>query len=378
MDRERIRNQQDEILKKINKQDEAEKPLEENFLKINRDELSSVDLEDTFGLFGKRLSQFIEEVDLDHPEICNIFDCAFENNSDFGAAILDIMRLKKDPNMSVWIRGNAGHILKKHDLYRKLYRSIDTPSKNCFNIRLLKKDKLNLARSQKNTKNVNPRQLMDRSEYWEEIDDDFSNYSRFHNRLLLLIEEGTRQHERFAEFGMTSLAREVQLELDEIIHDSKHKDHLGFNQISFIEAAIILGKILDVKFKNMSQYDPSGGFGGFGTLPCDQFKGVDSFDWAFCDREHLINYNPIIIPTCKCPNKPPEIEELIKKLDNWPDMNYKPIFDNLWLMVPEISCGDRGSLFDQGIVDDLIESKKVVGALLGEVDGIVYFISHWM
>ena len=149
----------------------------------------------------------------------------------------------------------------------------------------------------------------------QETPDDFFYYMRNANHLHPLIEEATRQHQRFSEFGLTSMAAEIKSQLSKLIRNFKDDSYYGFNRITMTNASIILSKMHNATFSNQ----------------------------------------PLIKPSVKMDSCPASMDNLVKKLDKWPEALDKPIFDNLWVMV-----------------------YGVINVILGDKDGKVYFISYWM
>jgi len=324
------------------------------------------------GNFGVRLLGFAAEVDFAHPDLSELFD------EEFSQSIMCLVKLAHDNDLNEFVADNLRRVITKHPRYKELSRVIDAPSKNLRHCRFSKPEFWSRIRDQKRTQNVDLRVMLTKGEdFWEETPDDFVSYLRHFNRLLPLIEEATAQHEHFTNFGLTSLAQEIQSQLTRIMAESKDDRYYGFNRITMTAAAVILGKMHDATFqisKNDSMSLRLSRTSYRCRLTCQQFYGNRHFD-ALNQEFSLpfMEYKPLIIPVCQMERRPGEMVRLLQELDSWPELGHKAVFDNYWVMLPDFNITG-----DQELMYDLVEDQKLVGVLLGEKDGDVFFVSYWM
>lgn len=363
MDYKEIKSQQKRILTQIDDCDESYEVNESGLLHKLSDYKTEI-IQDALGNFGLRLSNFAAEVDFSHPDIISIYDEVF-GDEDFKLDILNILDIASTNEFRPFVLKYLSRIITNHSRYKDLSERIDAPSKNLRHVRFAKEEIRREIREEKRIQDVSFRILMKKSkDSWDENPKDFSSYIRGFNRLAPLVEEATAQYHRFENFGLTSLACEIKSQLFDLVTKSKDDSYYGFNQITMITSSIILGRMYDaIIYTNQ----PDSWINK--TYQCkmksDQFRSDDhhNFPLDFCE------YKPTFIPSVKMKSVPSDMISVMKKLDNWPEACGKPIFDNFWVMLPDINLE---------LIYDLIEDEKVVGVLLGEKDDDIYFVSYWM
>ena len=120
------------------------------------------------------------------------------------------------------------------------------------------------------------------------------------------------------------------------------------------------------------------------------------YDFMLGSNIEEIDYGPRLYPIYDFEDIMPEdVKSVIKLLDKYPECNGYPIFDNFWVLVPGVAYPEncQSSFYDEtGMIRDFnsmedaykaldkifLKGQHVVGAVLGEVDGKLYFISYWI
>jgi len=376
MDHEKIRSQQNKILAQIETLGEAHEPLQSSLLESLCDHDKTV-IHQALGNFGVRLLGFTTEVAFAHPDLFRLYDSAFADGSDFSNAALDLLKLSKQNQLSPFVAENLSRVITKHPQFKMLSRVIDAPSKNFSHIRFTRVELREQLRSIKKESKVDLRVLRTKgSDCWEDSPDDFASYTQFFNRLLPLIEEATEQHKHFTSFGLTSLASEIEAQLSKIVAESKDDRYYGFNRVTMTSAAVILGRMFGATFEILNKTYSANKRELKSRLEYRQFQGnfmFDALSQEFCLP--TFNYEPVVVPLHDMERVPGEMVTLLRKLDKWPEASGHSIFDNFWVMLPKIDPAGRG---DRELMYDLLEDGRLVGVLLGEKDGEVYFVSYWM
>ncbi|CAE7860220.1 unnamed protein product [Symbiodinium microadriaticum] len=306
----------------------------------------------SLGNFGVRLLAFASEVDFAHPDLGPLFD-----EEGFGEAALSLAEFSHHLDND-FVTENLSRVLVKHPRHKVLTRIIDAPTKNFRHARFVKSEHLEEIRSIKRTQHVDLRVMDGKGEgFWDECPDDFSTFIRGFNRLKPFVEEATAQHERFTSFGLTSMAREIEDQLNKIVSEADDETYYEFNRITMTTAAVILGHMLNAKYK-LPDYRNSS---GYYYLSTSQFSG-DKDDHYDNIRKltdavgSTFRYRPIVIPPCQMDRKPADMVSLLQRLDSMPEVGGRPIFDNYWVMLPEMNL-----IGDWAIMYDLIEEEKLTG-----------------
>lgn len=315
-----------------------------------------------------RLKGFAAEVDFAHPDLFGLFD------ADFSESVLCLLRVA-GCELNEFVAENLRRVITKHSQYKHLSRIVDAPTKNLRQCRFVRPEFRSAIRNVKRTQPVDLRVLVSKGlDFWDDCPDDFSGYIRGLNRLLPLVQEATAQHERFTTFGLTSLAKEIEDQLNKIMSASQDDRYYGFNRITMTTAAVILGHMLNVSFQPSKHGDHMYSRPFRCRLDCRQFSGNPHFDAL--DKDFPIgvtDYKPIVIPINQMERKSAQMLSLLQSLDNWPETQNKAIFDHFWVMTPDLNFTGN-----QELMYDLIEDGRLVGILLGEKDGDVFFVSYWM
>lgn len=365
MEIQKIKSQQAEILAKIDTLEEVTRSKSEPSLLRYVSNCKKEDTQKALGVLGESLYDFTSEIDLDHPDLPSIYENAF--SGDFADNAIDVLSIaKSNPDLTSFVADNLRRLISNHPTYKKLMKFIDAPSENLLHVRFAN-DPL-IARKKKQLQSVSLKVVAKKGEdYCNEQPSDFSVYKRGFNRFESLIKEAEEYRDRFATFGLTSMAGEIERQMKQIVIESEEDRYYGFNQITMTSAAVTLAKMIGAK---IVFYDDRNSYSRHLSITVDtEVLGKSNWPLKTFDK----NFSASLVPTCQMPRLPASMIELLEKFDHWPEAGNKPIFDHFWVMFPDFTFGYN---LDASL--DLLESEAVCAILLGELDGRIYFLSYWI
>jgi len=203
-----------------------------------------------------------------------------------------------------------------------------------------------------------------------DFDDYFHGVLRYEND----IKEAKKKMARLADSGLVSMAAEIQLGLSTMIEKSKLSQYMGFNQITLMEAAIILGNMIGCVYSLYRYVIPEGTFEG--QSECRYLPRI----YPYHDLEDIAS---------------DEMKSLVDYLDEYPPLGGRTLFDHFRVLVPggewQESIGSLAHsstkmsdglsfpdvLVGQKRIDETLIRKGMTAILLGERDGEHYFVSYW-
>jgi hypothetical protein len=341
------------------------------------------------GKVGKRLIEFINAADLNHPDLAYIVDDIFNHNGDFRQQVQEVLDL-------------ADRCKHLSNISSSFYKLIDRSkfSKTFLHrtpIRVYKslKDRDAIRRNRK-MQNVNI--VYKESEVWNSQPTSFQSFNRHAMTYLEAIELAERKLDRYTEVGCETIADKITKEIRQLRINLSYK-YCGFNRITMTAAVTILAKAHG--FKLRKTWDIHGNQLVKVIVPPNLIQNFqpDETDLpAMFVPTHIedYHYEPRIYPISQMlAHAPEDMTRLVDHLDHFPDMNGKALFDDLLVLVPSISLHNyNGTYFTKTkggnvlgfnkmeeaaayLDKTLIEGGIIQPILLGERDGVCYFVAYW-
>ncbi|RTK97706.1 MAG: hypothetical protein EKK64_00390 [Neisseriaceae bacterium] len=369
-----------------------------------------------FGKFGLDLKDFIDKIDLSHPEIDIIFDGILSDDETLSKNFIELInlaKLAKKNNLNKILPLLSKDYIK--DLFPKsLVRKIESPSK--LYLRMLKdSDSRMEVRQTKRMQNIDLQSLYSKGDYfWQLQPNSFTKFLRFDNSYLEDLRIAEKKAAKYKELGCSFLYEEINKSIEsfkEIIKDN----HFGFNRITMTNAAVILAKSLGFNFSSQEKVNNFGNIRIESEITVNRnlfegfnFGNEDSIEYDFClsklTKNHIFSskkmenccYQPRIYPLHEFMDlASTETKDSIAVLEKFPEASYKPIFDHFGIIIPSISLEkDENGLYsfsNNGISYcfenkedaekslDLILVKKeyLPSIIVGDKDGKCYFLSYF-
>lgn len=346
------------------------------------------DDQECFGILGQKLHRFGCSIDLEHPDLDNICDGQItgegcNNFSSIAIDFLKIVRFIKQNNISCFLLDNIVKFFSDCNYYAHIEKIIDSPKLNQLHARLLKnKEDILSVRSTKKSQSI----TIENPCNWTELPDNLFNYTRYKNIYEKNIEQAIKTRQNFLEHGLNFMAEAVEKDISKTKNEINKNFYFGFNKISIKFAASVAAKACGFSFEKPTDTSP--------TISTDRIKHLA----PICEIDR-INLEAKIYTTQEISDRIPRpIAELIDYLDNFPELQNKPLFDYYRVIIPcvDISSmfngrcfeykdykGNNFEIFDREYYQkifnlDLIEQKIIVGILLGERDGENFFISYFI
>lgn len=364
---------QDEFLKRLNTKSQLPKiiipSLLSHLLEYN-DEIIQMSL----GEFGQKLKDFVQVIDFSHPEIEKVFNNIF--SKDFSQECLELLALAEFAKTKQFNRiiPVIGKIITS---------DIRIPS--C--VRLLKDPK-----ERKEIRSSKRMQIIDLDYFyrdgeqaWNNKPNNFNNYLRFSEVYLEDIKNAEQKAEKYKKLGCLSLANEIT---KDVIKFKEYLDqaYYGFNQISLVDASVILAKNIGYNYKISNLFE--------GNKIIINRKFFYNFDPISDDLP--FNYEPRLYPLHNFWEiLSQQTLDIVNTLESFPDAGNKPIFDHLCIIVPGTNFPEikrdyysiinrEGKQLDFDLREDalklldtiLLESKYYSAIIVGEKDNKFYFVCY--
>lgn len=349
-----------------------------------------LDLESALGKFGVKLKHFIDLIDEDHPDLANIFNGQFisENDNVLGRHIVDLLKLNsfaKHENISNKYIDLLKKLLIELDA-EKILTKIDSPITNQSYIRFVKSKEIrNFIRLKKIHQFFSignyPEQI------WNATPVDLDFVSRYKNVFEGEIEKVENRRLLFKQHGLEHMALEAEKEISYLRTSAEEKQYLGFNEIPIKFLALLLAKMNGFEqtniSKNINKY----------VLQKEKLpQNVLTKDYSELEVQCTL-YN--------CRNCldfiPQKLQQLIEHLDELPELGNRPAFDRFRIVLTTVKLPNQnGCVYELQntsskieIFSDynqaqhalnyrLVQTSQTIGGLLGERDGVHYFISYFM
>jgi len=341
---------------------------------------------DTFGESGKKMKLFAEMADIDHPDLFvhvskRIPD---ESISQACSEFLNVSNYANKENFSLVIPTVIYNVASKMLASSSQIKFMDDPTKTNCSLRFLKnKEDRHNVRQKKSTSSFSSLGVFDGNL------NSLGGYVRNNKLNELDILKAKEKMTRYRKSNCSFLAREVGNSIEAFKQITVNR-YYGFCPIKAIQAAAILSNVH--------------GFSVSGSLPVVAMVTVKKSQFYKFHKNMEVNEVDClarVYPLHDIQLMPSDnFKEVIKKLENWPEANDKPIFDHFLVLVPSIDVRQAFNSYDkspfevisydgepcvldthddvQRFVDfELIKNKIVRPILLGEKDGECYFVCHW-
>lgn len=359
-------------------------------------------LEFSFGHLGQSLGSFIKTLDLNHPEITNVFDGALIDGTSFSKQFMEFLALSQYAYNSgiTSIFPLLGDILLREICDKSFLKKIENNCNKCH-VRLissqLERDSVRLNKKMQviDLQNIYKKN----ADVWKMQPDDFLPFLRFDSVYSNEIAKAEKKMRRYQELGCITLANEIAKSIQNF-RDNMEQSYYGFNRITMTNAAVILAKL------HGFSYTPSQSVyaGGFYTNTDPQIHVYNSFfnNYNFDPTNALSAmysnlysryvYEPKVYPFYELKElASDQLLNIINKLENFPEANGKPLFDHYGVIVPSFSYNLLYINDESGVIQNftsaieasraldkiLIRKKLIFPIVVGERDGKCFFICHW-
>jgi hypothetical protein len=322
-----IEIQQSEFLKQIYEIKEVKKKPDTSGILKDVRYYSDEDLGLALGPVGVKLKSFSNEIDLDHPDLPNLFNgelvgCEKGTFSKQALDDLNIYFLTKRSNLGIsqTLIKDLCQSVKKNSLYEDF---VARPN-NHIHVRIVaSKEKREYLRSRKFIQTI-----------YQSTDFGVSLRDYCRNNFLYEkeIEEIKEKANHFKDHGLKGMAAEIEKSIQRLNDISARDNHYGFNKIEIYNTVHPLARLMNISMSN--DYVAR-------AYPYHQLKSIAS----------------------------KEMESVFLRLESFPEALDKPIFDHYRIVF--ISPSDQNT-------SDVDSLKSNIGVFLGEKDGEHFFISYWM
>lgn len=316
-------------------------------------------IEKIFGETGIELKKFANEIDFDHPHICDVMNGIFAISDEFSDTFIQLLELgklacEKKYDLAV---AHFPKIFRRLCLDKKMVKS---PNLAKQFVRLLKDaDSRNKFREQKKIETIEL--SFAKSELlWHGLPTDFTMYARYSDAYIGILSEAKQKAEKYKSLGCEILYDEIQKSISEF-EDSFVYSYHGFHRLKMTEAAIILAKFHGFVLEKITEKS-------FITIKNFQFNCFDLPDHRQRRAEAFV-YQPHAIPLGHMTWLPDSVVDIIQHLEHFPEINNKPVFDHFVFVCPKVNGMAKK-------VKELVEEGIFMPILLGEKDGKCYFICH--
>jgi hypothetical protein len=345
------------------------------------------------GKIGKKLIEFINTVDLNHPDLPHAVETIFLDSQCLQQT-QEVLELAEKCKHLSSITSNFHKLVNRHCFSKSFLQS--TP----FSPRLWKsKQELNAIRKNRKMQKVDLKELYKNGNaIWNRLPTDLSIYNRNKLPYLKEIEESERKLDRLIDLGCTSTADKITAEVKQLRINLSHR-YCGFNRVKVLLAAAILARMHGYKLR--TTWDIHDNQKISVVIPNNllyDFQPDESElpSLMFASTYENYQYEARIYPVHQLySTASEELIRVLDHLDNFPDMNNKVLFDDLLILVPSVKLNNyNGTYFvkDQEgnilgfdseedatiFLDKILIQNGLVSALLGERDGICYFICYWI
>lgn len=345
------------------------------------------------GKVGKKLVEFINAIDLDHPDLPYVVDNIFQDIN-CRQQVQEVLEVADKCKHLSSISSNFPKLINRHGFSKHFLQATH------YSPRLWKsKRELNAVRKNRKMQNVDLKSLHKKPNIWNRLPDDFKTYNRNNIPHLQEIEESERKLDRYIDLGCADIADKITKEIRQFRINLSYR-YCGFNKVTMMAASAILARMHGYKLK--TSWDIHDNQTVSIIIPNQllyDFQPDDSeLPSVFIPRSLNgdYEYEARVYPVCQMfSTASEEMVKLIDHFDNFPDINGKVLFDDLLVLVPSVKLyGYSGTYFIKDkkgnilgfdseqeaaafLDKKLIESGSVYPVLLGERDSMCYFISYW-
>lgn len=355
-----------------------------------------------FGDLGHKLFEIISEIDNDHPEVKYGKFLSSFNKEEFDniSGYLSLCKLANQNNLDFVISMFSKHITKS--IFDAKNEIGFLKNRQNF-VRLFKnKEVRDSLRKIKQTRPIGFTNVDKKLyELWQ-CDIDFSRFARFGNFYLEEIEIVNKKIDTYQSMGLNLLAKEIESSLADY-QEKSDLNYYGFQRITVTIAALSLAKLHGYKlqvFNRISSIKVPANFYNFEGKSLLNYVPSNNDVWGghvgLPVKLEDYDYMPLAIPLHDVEKIPDSMKKVINHLEEFPEAEYKPIFDHYLIISPgpkyprinESSCDIFDKTGKKNNFSDPISAKKFLDntlinegyltpILLGEKDGKCYFICFW-
>ena len=367
------------------------------------------------GDLGQTFLAFMAVVHKDHPSLCDINGGTLAEGGKVYNRVTETLEMvgfareKGFKDMPLVIRD---WLNRNHDRIQKMMKK--PPAR--FLRRASDRDKARLVAK---PKNISLSSVYEKGpqETWDVLPDSLLPYVRMGPGFIKRIAELGAMAEKLKRLGMSSQVNALHNDADNI-RDQISEQYNKFVRLRLIDVAVIAAKAMGCQWTRSRRNRI--------TVPVSHFRnpfwvtkrdsenlGNDPYLADIFDRHVLIeanylqesggrspvlSYAPAAYPVAHFPaKKPARVVRILATLDNHPDMDGCPMFDNIWVIVPSVVAtpgysdyyefhdGERCNKyydywdFRRHLDTYLVETQQVFPILLGELRSLkkCYFVGYW-
>ena len=344
------------------------------------------------GKIGRKLIEFINKVDLNHPDLPHAIDGIFQNNDNARQQVQEAIELADRCKNFSAISPNF-HKLIDRNVFSKMFLT-----DKYFGARLLKSSQeRNLIRKNRKIQNVDLRAVYKKgNEIWGSQPNTFEAYNRHNMPFLQEIEISEQKIIRYMDLGCETLADKISKEVRQLRINLSYR-YCGFNRITMTVASLILARMHGYKLRTSWDIHDNQvvTIAIQNNLLYDFQPNESELPTTFVTKcSNGYHYEPRSYPVHKM-SVSEDMSRLVDHLDSFPDMNGKALFDDLIVLVPSVKLNAyNGTYFIKDLNGNilgfdnqeeaaifldkvLIEHGFIQPILLGERDGMCYFLCYW-
>jgi hypothetical protein len=352
--------------------------------------------------FGGKLKDFVDSVDLTHPEVADLFEGCLVDGSDFALDLQELVRLglyAKENKLTRIMPAVVKKVVNQERERRSCLRSLGSPMDNRVHARLMQShQERNVVRHTKKAQVIELGIITKKGdELWHSLSPSFRPFVAGKAMYNEEIAEATRKANRLRNLGCLGLAGEIDRSID--VFQCHVKDcYYGFNRITVTTAAVILARLHDYTISTTFTHWESNERKCCIKVPRPRFFDFTTEERPPLSRSDYFLYQPMAYPAHRLNNlASAETKQLIELLDNFPDANGKAIFDHFIAVVPGVqypTVGHEGcwrvrnykgvvevyetsEIASEAVDFSLVENGYITPVLLGERDGKCYFIDYF-
>jgi hypothetical protein len=388
VDRDQVSKQQGAALERVMVEKEALPPPPVCSLLTRLQLYTAEERRYCFGTHGLNFFAFADNIDLEHPDLNNLFfgQLTEDRPGYFGRDSSDLLKLASygiNFSMSQYVLHNLKRVITQHEMWNEISRKLDDPHRNQLHVRLVKdKNERNKIRKSKRTQPIELRVLFKKgNRLWENTPEDFGVFIRDEIRYGLQLQKALERLDHFQKLGLSCMAEEVKKSVDFLEAKARFDLYLGYNKINLTQAAVILAKMIGCEFHN-----------DLASTVCIPSDKLYDFSAVPLSRGHF-KYQPQAYCLHDMPDPPENVQKIIDHVESMPELGGRAAFDHYRVVVPSFNYPDiyltykelnGGTVSNnnyaemrEGIDFELLKAGITTGVLLGERDGSSYFLGYW-
>jgi hypothetical protein len=283
------------------------------------------------GKIGRSLIEFINKIDLQHPDVQYVVDQVFQNDGHLKQQVQELLELADKCRHLTAISANFHKLVDRN-------RLLKTPLQ--FAARLFKSSKERSSfRKEKTSQIVDLKNICNKGvEFWNRQCSNFSTFNRYSVPYLKDIEDYEEKAEKYLDVGCKDISNKLGHEI-RALRAAFNDRYCGFNRITISRASLILAKMHGCRFKvSWDIHDNKSN-----SIVTQKSEPYQPRAYPLHEVIHTASDDMIY---------------LIDHLDEFPAINRKALFDNYVILSPSMELAAQP-------------------VLLGERDNKCYFIAYW-